>query len=363
MIVIGYDVWQSQFAGDQAIVGREIRIGRDAHTIVGVMPRGFRFPDQPSILDPASYRPARAGCARDGARRSTCSAASPAGVTRESAQAELTAIGRHLAAEGPKELAHLRAAHRPLRRHLRERRGGERDPPIYALMRFLIAFLLVVVAMNVAVLVYARTVTRTGEIAVRTALGATRGRIVSQLFAEAFVLSGISAAVGLGIVAIGLRMFDDFIADSGGAPFWIDSGISLGTILYTVMLAVLGAVIVGVFPALRATGAQLREAIGSMGSGTKARLGPTWTALIVAQVAIAVAILPPALLKGAQTSSMALQPAGVRARRVPLDALPRRARPGGEPRPTRRARGGRQRACDRDGSSWSDSRPSRASSA
>ena len=111
---------------------------------------------------------------------------------------------------------------------------------------------------------------------------------------------------------------------AGGAPFWIDSGLSLGTVLYALVLAVLGAVIVGVFPALRATGAQLREAMGSLGSGTKARLGPTWTALIVAQVAIAVAILPPALLKGGQMVQMALQQAGVRARRVPLDAIPRR---------------------------------------
>ena len=85
-------------------------------------------------------------------------------------------------------------------------------------MRFLIAFLLVVVAMNVAVLVYARTVTRTGEIAVRTALGATRGRIVAQLFAEAFVLSGLSAAVGLGIVAVGLRMFDRLHCRAPAAP-------------------------------------------------------------------------------------------------------------------------------------------------
>jgi hypothetical protein len=125
-------------------------------------------------------------------------------------------------------------------------------------------------------------------------------RIVAQLFAEAFVLSGLSALVGLGIVGVGLRMFDDWIANSGGAPFWIDSGISLGTVLYTLSLAVLGAVIVGVFPALRATGAQLREAIGSLGSGTKARLGPTWTALIVAQVAIAVAILPRRCSRAAQ---------------------------------------------------------------
>jgi predicted permease len=231
------------------------------------------------------------------------------GATKESAQAELTVIGRRLAAEGPSELAQFQSRIVPYLDIFTNSEAQSESSP-YAILRFLIAFLLVVVAMNVAVLVYARTVTRTGEIAVRTALGATRGRIVAQLFAEAFVLSGLSALVGLGIVAVGLRMFDDFIASSGGAPFWIRSGLSLGTVLYALLLAVLSAVIVGVFPALRATGAQLREAIGSLGSGAKARLGPTWTALIVAQVAIAVAILPPALLKGGQMVQVALREPG-----------------------------------------------------
>ena len=311
VIVIGYDVWQSQFAGDNAILGRQLRIGRDAHTIVGVMPQGFRFPVRHQFWIPLRFDPRVAVTPGSGPDLDVFGRLAP-GVTKETAQAELTAIGRTLAAQGPQEFAQLEPRIVPYTDIFI---NGEADGEgaIYSLIRFLIAFLLVVVAMNVAVLVYARTVTRTGEIAVRTALGATRGRIVAQLFAEAFVLSGLAALVGLGMVAVGLRMFDDFLESSGGAPFWINAGLSLGTILYTVALAVLSAVIVGVFPALRATGAQLREAIGSLGSGTKAQLGPTWTALIVAQVAIAVAILPPAIYKGSQTIQMALQPSGIAA--------------------------------------------------
>jgi predicted permease len=308
VVVIGYDVWQSQFAGDQAIVGRQIRIGRDAHTIVGVMPGGFRFPVNHQYWVPLRFDP-RVSVAPGTGPDLDVFGRLARGATKETAQAELTAIGRSIAADGPKELAHLEPRVVPYV-DIVVHAEAENESSTYAIMRFLIAFLLVVVAMNVAVLVYARTVTRTGEIAVRTALGATRGRLVAQLFAEAFVLSGLSSLVGLGMVAVGLRMFDDFMASGGDAPFWIDSGISLGTALYTLALAVLGAVIVGVFPALRATGAQLREAIGSLGSGTKARLGPTWTFLIVAQVAIAVAILPPAIHKGAWIVQMALQPPG-----------------------------------------------------
>lgn len=308
VIVIGYDVWQTRFAGDPEVVGREMRIGRAVHTIVGVMPPGFAFPVNhrywlPLRIDPRV--PVEPGA---GPNLDVFGRLAP-GVTQASAQAELDVIGRRLAAEGPEALAHLQARVVPYT-DIFVNAEAEGESAVYALMRFLIAFLLVVVAMNVAVLVYARTVTRTGEIAVRTALGATRARIVGQLFAEAFVLSGLSAVVGLGMVAVALRVVDDFMASSGGAPFWIAPGLSLGAVLYGLGLAVLSAVIVGVFPALRATGLQLRTAMGSLGSGTRAQLGSTWTALIVVQIAITVAILPPAMLKGSQTIQMAMRQPG-----------------------------------------------------
>jgi predicted permease len=306
VVVIGYDVWQARFAGDPAILGRQIQLGRVRHAIVGVMPKGFGFPINHDYWIPLPIDPTARVEPGMGPDLDVFGRLAP-GATTESAQAELTVVGRRIAAQQPAALAELEPRVVPyIDIFLNAEAGG--SP--YAAVRFLITFLLIVVAMNVAVLVYARTVARTCEIAVRTALGATRGRIVAQLFAEAFVLSGLSALAGLGIVAIGLRMFDDFIASTGGAPFWVRPGISLGAVLYTLALAVLSAVIVGVFPGLRATGAQLREAIGSMGSGAKARLGPTWTALIVGQIAIAVAILPPALHKGGQTVRIALQKSG-----------------------------------------------------
>lgn len=309
VVVIGYDVWQARFSGDPAIVGKELRLGRTSHTIVGVMPQGFAFPVNhsywiPLRIDPAATVEPGTGPELDVFGRLA------AGATRESAQAELTVLGKRLAAQVPAGFPDLEPRVIDYQDIL-VNAEAEGESASYAIVRFLIAFLLIVVAMNVAVLVYARTVARTGEIAVRTALGATRGRIVVQLFAEAFVLSGLAALVGLGIVAIALRRFDDFLASGGGAPFWINAGLSLGTVVYAIVLAVVSAVIIGVFPALRATGAQLREAIGSMGGGTKARLGPTWSALIIGQIAIAVAILPPALYNGGKMVGMAFQTSGV----------------------------------------------------
>jgi predicted permease len=233
------------------------------------------------------------------------------GATQETAQAELATITRRLSTEGPAALASMESRIVPYS-DIFVHAEAEGETSAYAILRFLIAIFLVIVAMNVAVLVYARTVTRTGEIAVRTALGATRSRIVMQLFAEAFVLSGVAALAGLAVVAVGLRMFDAALAGffEGRPPFWMHSGLSAGTVLHTLALAVLAAVIIGVFPAMRATGARLRAAMGSIGSGAKARLGATWTLLIVVQVAVSVAILPLALLKVVEMTQLAMRPAG-----------------------------------------------------
>jgi predicted permease len=216
------------------------------------------------------------------------------GVRWESARAELAVIGKRMAAAQPATHANLQPRISPYV-EVFAKTGGATWP--FVLVQAVLAMLLLVVCLNVAILVYARTVTRTGEIAVRTALGATRGRIVTQLFAEALVLSLLSAVAGLGIVAFGLRYLDDFLATQlGGAPFWVTPGLSAGTVVYTLGLAVFGAVVVGVLPALRATRAQLRSTLSALTGGSKPQLGRTWTALIVAQVAVTVAALPPAML-------------------------------------------------------------------
>ena len=162
----------------------------------------------------------------------------------------------------------------------------------------MLSLLLVVVSVNVAVLVYARTAARMGEIAVRTALGASRPRVVTQLFAEALVLSLVAALAGLGIASLGFRWFDGLVSRGNGIglPYWVDLGLSPGLIAYVAGLAILAGVIVGVFPGVRAIGPAIGRELQRLHSGaSRLRLGRTWTGLIVVQVAIAVAVLPYAL--------------------------------------------------------------------
>jgi putative ABC transport system permease protein len=164
-------------------------------------------------------------------------------------------------------------------------------------MQGLLASLLVLVCLNVAILVYTRTSMRQAEIGLRTALGASRGRIVLQLFIEALVLSAVAALAGVAIAAFALRQVAAATLHiASELPFWVSFRLSPEAVLYAVVLSVLAAAIVGIVPALQATNREAQadfRIIGASGSGI--RLGKTWTILIVAQVAFAVAFLPPAV--------------------------------------------------------------------
>ncbi|HEY0035551.1 MAG TPA: ABC transporter permease, partial [Longimicrobium sp.] len=295
VVVIGHDIWRARFAGDPRIVGRTIQLGQSRYTVVGVMPKGFAFPINFGLWTPLKANPADFE-RRKGPAITIFGRLAP-GASMGDAQAELTAIGLRTAAAHPETHAQLRPR---VLRYTSMFMDGMNLWELH-LAQLLVSMILVVIATNVAILVYARTATRLGEIAVRSALGASRRRVVVQLFVEALVLSGAAAVVGLGIAWLVLRKVDAAIVEQGsqigggGVPFWMDFGISFGTVVYVMGLAVLGAIIVGVVPALKATGRQLQSGLRQLGGGTGMRLGKTWNVLIVAQVAFAVAALPAAV--------------------------------------------------------------------
>ena len=289
-VVIGHDVWQERFDGRADIVGQTLRLGAMPHTVVGVMPEGFAFPVNnrlwaPLQLDPSKYERGRAPPIDVFGRLAP-------GSTLEQAQVQLATIGQRLASAHPETHRHIEPKVLPYTRAFI-------DSPeltwMFYLFQLLASMLLVVIALNVAILVYARTATRAGEIAVRLALGASRARVVGQLFAEALVLSALAAAVGLVAAWFWLQQGNAFMDRLGGdqIPFWWKLRLSAGTVAYVAGLAVLGAVMVGVLPGLKATGRQVQSTLRELGGGTGMQMGRTWTILIVAQVAIAVAILPP----------------------------------------------------------------------
>ena len=206
----------------------------------------------------------------------------------------MTLSGRRAASEHPETHGRLQPVVIPFTRaHL-----DLTDPRMVWALRIaqlLIGALSFVVSVNLAILVYARTVARLGEIAVRTALGATRRRILAQLFVEALALSLVGAAAGLALAKIALDRIQLLIPANGSVPFWLDFDLSVGTIMYALALAVLAALVMGVLPGLQATGNRLHATLRELTGRTGTRLGPMWTTLVVAQIAVAVALLPAAV--------------------------------------------------------------------
>ena len=289
--VIGYTVWQNRFAGQPDVIGRTLQLGAAVHVVVGVMPPGFGFPINNRVWTPLQLDPTR--FERGEAPALEVFARLAPGATLDDAETQLATIGKRLAAAYP--TTHERIVPRVLP-YTRSFLDNPEFAWVLHLVQALITMILMLIGTNVAILVYARTATRTGEIAVRTALGASRRRIVAQLFAEALVLSAVAAVVGLVAAGFAFEQIDARLLQFGAEqiPFWMDFGLTPGVILYVAGLAMLGAVIVGVAPALKATRRQVTASLQQLspGGGSGMRLGKTWTALIVGQVAIAVAILP-----------------------------------------------------------------------
>jgi predicted permease len=289
VLVIGYNEWQRRFNGDESVIGRQIRLGTVLHTVVGVMPEHFRFPINHDYW--SALQLDRAGYERGEGPQITMFGRLAPGYTLEEAQAELTTFGQQASAAWPDTHGRLRAQVLPYTYPYSDINSPARVMQLHAI-KLAISLLLVVVAVNVSVLVYARTATRLGEISIRTALGASRKRVVTQLFVEAVVLSGAAAILGLGIAVFVLEKLNQVI-QGPSLPFWIRYGLSPSLVLYVSALALLAGVIVGVLPALKVTGRRVQARLQQFTSrGSQIQLGRMWTAMIVLQVAVAVAALP-----------------------------------------------------------------------
>ncbi|HEX8359463.1 MAG TPA: ABC transporter permease [Longimicrobium sp.] len=291
VVVIGHEAWRTRFAADPRIVGRTVRLGSTLHVVAGVMPEGFRFPLNHQYWVPLRESPL-AHARLEGPGLYVFGRLAPGASLRE-ARAELETVGRRTAAAHPRMYDRLRLTAVPFTYdHM-----DLQSPTLRLALRvvqLLVSGLLVVVAVNLAVLLYARTVSRLSEIAVRSALGASRRRILAQLFMEALAHSVLGALLGLVVANAVLGMVQRFVTEGGnGFPFWIHLRLSPATVAYALALAVVAAAIMGVLPGIRATGAGMQASLRELRSGP--RLGPVWSGLIVAQVAFAMAVLPPAV--------------------------------------------------------------------
>jgi cell division protein FtsX len=311
VLVIGYQAWQLHFAGDRNVVGRTVTLGGVPRTVVGVMPEGFEFPTVHQFWIPLREDPLKHKRG-EGPSLATFGRLAP-GVTIQQAQAEVAAIAQQTAAAHPGSGVALRPLVLSYSQQVIE------DPALLWAMRaaqWFAGVLTVVVAINLAILFYARTVTRLGEIAVRSALGASRKRILAQLYIEALALALVGAAAGLGLTRYVLDVIETLNEMHGSLPYWINFELSPGAVMFALGLAAMSALIMGVLPGLKATGVSVSANLHELHGRSGTRLGATWTTLIVAQVAVAVAVLPAAVFFASRVVRMELAGAGFAAESI-----------------------------------------------
>ena len=287
VVVLGYTVWQQQFGGRPDAIGRPLQLGRAQLTVVGVMPEGFAFPENhkfwiPLQLQSSGYAPL------EGPAVFVFGRLAP-GMQPPQATAEIAALTARVAATSPATHQHLRPLVFPY--------GGARDLGggswiDFAITHGPVLLVLIVACANVGTLVYARTAMREAEITIRHALGARRARMVGQLFVEALVLAAVAAGVGLFVADLVLRWVYAYLAE--GLPFWIRPGLKFATVIYAALLAVVAAGILGVLPAIKATGSLGPRLQTSGAGGATLRFGKVWTTAMIAQVALTVICIVPA---------------------------------------------------------------------
>jgi len=290
VVVLGYDVWQRQFLHDPAIIGRVVTAGRTARTVVGVMPPRFGFPHNQQVWVPLPVQdaPPREGPAMQVFGRLA------GGASWQDAAAELDVVSVRSAADQP-------TTHAQLRTRVRAFAGRTPGDPLRLedlAVHAIVLLLLGAVSANVATLIFARTAMRESEIVVRHALGASRARVVAQIVTEGLVLALAAAVLALVVAQTTVRYAwgraSQIIGDS--LPFWVDLTLEPATIAYALLLALVAAALIGLLPALKATGVSVQRGLqGITSTGGTMRFGGMWSFIIGAQVACTLLFVPAAV--------------------------------------------------------------------
>ncbi len=285
VILIGYDVWQTRFAGDPAIIGTTSRVNGETMTIVGVMPEGFVYPMDQDVWLP--LRMDHLQLDRNDGIWLEVMGRIKKGISIKQARTEFATIASNLAQEYPDTNEGVGVGILTITRMIMD----SQSRLVMHLMWFATIAVLLIACFNVANILLARASMRTKEMAVRTSLGAGRKRLISQLLMEAFGFALIGSIIGLFLSQIGVGLFDRWVA-STDPPWWFDFGIDLNVLLYVIAIVIISTIFSGIFPALQASRTSISEVLKDESRGASSfRMSRLSKALVVAEIAFSFALL------------------------------------------------------------------------
>jgi putative ABC transport system permease protein len=284
VVMLSYELWQTRYSGDQSVVGRAISINGKPHTVIGVMPPRFAFPETQRLWVPLTPYVDKLG--REVRNLQVFTRMKP-DVTIERASSDVGAIAGRLASLYPT----VNRDWTTVVRSLKDWMLPDQPKLIILSMMGAVTLVLIIACANVANLLLARASVRHREISIRSALGAGRFRIVRQLLTEAVLIGLCSAPLGLVVAWGGLQLLDRSIPPDN-IPYFIHWSLDARALAYTIGISMLTGVVFGAAPAFQATGSSLQESLreGGRGSAGERR---SWlrSSLVVAEVALALILL------------------------------------------------------------------------